>query len=216
MIFSYSFIDQFENCPKAAHDRYVLRTKRGEKESAIPGIEEHEAIAKRISHKIPLPEAYTRAENLVQPLEARGQLEAEVKLGVTREMEACDFFAGIVFLRGVIDVLMRRNGTAFIGDWKTGKVYEKELQLLIFALLVFENFENIDAIAAVNLWLKTGRPGAAQQFIRADLPQMRAEVYGHIRRLEEADEKDDWPEKPGPLCAWCQVVECKFNPRREK
>lgn len=213
MIYSYSFFSAFENCPREAQDRFVLRTPRPEKESAIPGIEEHAAIAQRLAHGITLPEPYLRAERMVQSLEKAGKALTEVKLGVTRDHEACDFFSGACFLRGVIDVLLLRGSVAFLGDWKTGKVREKELQLLIFALLVFAHHPEVGTIIAANLWLKVNRVGERRVYKIGEVPSMWAEVYARVAEIERAE---TWPEKPSPLCGWCQVVECKFNPRRER
>ena len=222
-VLSYSFLDSFENCRKQAHEVYILKSVPRFKESAQEGIEIHEALAKRIAGGAETPHA--SAERLVQSLERRGKAQTEVKLGVTRELEACDFFSKVVWLRGVVDVLLLGRGdadrpdrarSAFIGDWKTGKVREKDLQLQIFAALVFANYPEVENVRAVNLWLR--EPDLKMQprdWSRDRLPGLWAQILRLADHVEESERSGSWPARVNALCGWCQVVHCEFHPGRK-
>lgn len=210
MIHSYSSITQYENCPHAFHDRYVLRTKYPDTQDQAAGIAKHALLQHRIEDKSALPAELASAEPMIASLERRGPLHAEMKLAIDRDFTAHGFFGAAPWVRAVTDlVCVMPEMTLFVGDWKTGKVRETDTQLLINAITLMALWEKVERVIGANLWLRVGKVGTPYVWRREDLPAMRARLMGLTGPIESAT---TFPKKPSPLCGWCPVVTCEHNP----
>ena len=106
MIWSFSFLNKFLQCPHEAWHRYVLKdVPYVETEARRKGNEAHTALERRLKG-VPLPKELSRYEFFAQPLGRYEGIEPEMKLGVTAKGEPCSFFASDVWGRGKIDVLI--------------------------------------------------------------------------------------------------------------
>jgi len=222
---SYSFLDQFANCPRQAYHRYILKEKGVETEAQREGNLFDKAVEDYLLKDTPLPEKYLKfkgyADSLKQAVDV--QLYAQLKLGIKRDFTPSDFFGKEVWGRGVLDVALVKKrslgnpNVAIITDWKTGKSNEGKpysnngLQLKIFSLLLFCHFPGVEKITAFNLWLKDMKPGKVYSFVRGDRAALWKEVLPRIMAMEKAFATQSWPESPGPLCGYCDVTSCKYN-----
>lgn len=219
---SYTMLDQFANCNKQAFHRYILKEKGAETEAMRKGNEFDKAVEDRLLKGTPLPEEWAKYESYAAALRNTPdvQLYAQLKLGIKRDFTPSNFFGPEVWGRGVLDVALvkwRTPNTAIITDWKTGKNNEGKsysnggLQLKIFALLLFCHFPGVEKITAFNLWLKDMQPGKVYNFVRSDRAVLWKEVLPRIMAMEKAFATQSWPEQPGPLCGYCDVISCKYN-----
>jgi hypothetical protein len=220
---SYTHIDTFDNCPFQYHWKYILKNKEPATKEMEEGRKTHDALEKRVAANVVLPPMYAAyeplANSVVQMAQSSGAtIRTELKVGVNRELKACDFFGKDVYGRGALDVALlspeRAPEFAWIGDWKTGKTREKDFQVKIFAFFGFITYPTLKRVSACNIWLPTKKPGEAYKFFREDMPTIWAEIYIKLSAMEMAAASDNWVKRQSPLCAWCPVKDCEFNRKK--
>jgi hypothetical protein len=208
---SFSMLEKFENCPRSAFHKYILK----EKEPSTPAIEEgnrvHKALENRILHGTDLPSEYSKYESFAASIMRGIPARAELKMGINRELRPADFFASNVWGRCAADVVLMCDQFAWVGDWKTGKPREKELQVKICAMFLFKHFPHLTKVTGVNIWLKEMRIGEAYTFYKEKESEYWTDIIKRISNMENALATEYWPEKPSGLCGWCSVKSCKFN-----
>lgn len=215
-IASHTFITCFELCPKQALHRYVLKDlPREEKsEALLLGIAVHEALEARLKHKTPLPRDWTRWERYPLTFEMQpGELLVEWQGAVDRDGRPVDFWSEEAWWRGKLDVVMANGRAAVIADWKTGKPREDPDELETFAVLLQAAYPALERIAGVYVWLKDGTLSRHPHDL-SGTGQKWEELQTRWAKVEDAARLDYWPEKQTPLCGWCPVKSCRFNPRR--
>lgn len=214
---SYTMIETFEQCPRRAYHKFILREKEPSSKAQDDGIAAHQALEDRVKKGTALPGKFAAYEPLAASI-ARARegkiVYTELKMGLNRRMEATGFFGDSVWARGAVDVFLKGTDTAFLGDWKTGKIHEKELQVRIFAVFAFRHFPTVNKITACNLWLKDNKVGQPYIFTRENEDKYWADILPRVQKIEQACATGQWAEKPSPLCGWCPVKACQFNPNK--
>ena len=204
---SFSFLNDFANCPHKAYRRYVKKDlpRPPETPEQREGNTTHRLIMMYLrGHPNRLP---VSLEPFVLPFKAR-KAEAEVWLAMTEDMRPANEDEP-VWLKGKIDVLIVEPPNAFIVDWKTGKVREDPKELLTYALLLRANFPEVNKISGCYVWLKEGRMGAVYDL--TDVNRTYHAIKAAARQAEGYQLLGDWPAEPNALCAWCPVADCRFN-----
>lgn len=208
---SFSMLEKFENCPRSAFHKYILK----EKEPSSPAIEDgnrvHKALELRVRDGTPMPDDLQKYEPLVYSIVKAPIRHTELKMGITRQLTPCGFFDGSVWGRCASDVTIINGKYAWIGDWKTGKPREKELQVKINAMFLFKHFPEITEIIGTNIWLKEMKIGTPYKFTRDKEAEYWTDIVKRVQAMEMALEKEYWPEKPSGLCGWCSVKSCRYN-----
>ena len=212
MILSYTLVNDFENCPrKAYHVRVAKDVKQEPTPEMARGIAVHEAFEKRLKDDKPLPPDLGQFEPFALTLRNL-KVKPEYMLGMTENGHGCDFFAKDVWFRGKADVAVRAadRTSAWLLDWKTGKVREDPFELECQAMLLWANHPELAHIEANYYWLREARIGE-----RHNLTPTRVQTTIRIGRLanemRECQEKNHWPARPNPLCGWCPVWQCEHN-----
>lgn len=221
LVWSYTMLETFDQCPKKTFHRYVLKEKEPSSPELEYGNKVHKALEMRIKSNHKLPDDLAQFEPIAASLAAarKGKkIYTELKLGINRQFQICDFFAEDVWGRLALDVLLKGEGGAAIFDYKTGKPNDKELQLKMNSLFAFRGFPTVNIITALNIWLKDSppRPGEAYTFKREDESILWQDVMEKVGRLEHAQVNNQWPARPSGLCGWCPVLSCAHNPKRVK
>lgn len=215
MIFSYTLIDTFHNvCERQAYERFIAKSvKVDQTEDMEVGTRVHKYIEDHINGVDPLPAWLKHLIPVIESLKqhGRGATRTELKMGVTKDLAACDFFAGDVYLRGGIDLLLATDDRALIIDWKTGKKRDKELQLLIYALFIFAVLPMIQQITCMNYFVAENNAPMGQPFTwrRSQVSEMWREVLPLIHEIEAAIASGRFAEKPSGLCSYCPVQACQ-------
>ena len=120
---SYSSMSTFQQCPRKYYRlRVVKDIKEPEAEHLIYGNEVHKAAEEYVRDGTPIPAKF----DFIKPqidilLQIDGERLCEYKMGLTKELAACDFFAESVWWRGIADLLIINADTAYLIDYKTGK-----------------------------------------------------------------------------------------------
>jgi hypothetical protein len=215
---SYSSIKTFDQCPKKYFHLKVVKDVKDEPgEAADYGTAVHEAAELFITQGTPIPEKFAFMRPIVEPLaKKQGTKYAEIKLGVTSDMQPRDFFAKDVWYRGIADLLIVNGDKAWLVDYKTGKnaKYADIKQLDLLAGAIFVHFPKVETINSALLYV------VSQEMPRKIHHRQHLLTYmgvfdTQLDRLEAAMDNGVWNPNPSGLCSWCPVESCEhWRPRR--
>jgi hypothetical protein len=215
---SYSAIKTFDQCPKKYFHLKVVKDVKDEPgEAADYGTAVHEAAELFITNGTPIPEKFAFMRPIVEPLaKKKGTKYAEIKVGVTKELEPCGFFAKDVWYRGIADLLIIDGTKAWLVDYKTGKnaKYADMKQLDLLAGAIFIHYPEVEVINSALLYV------VSQEMPRKIHHRQHLLTYmgvfdTQLDRLEAAKENGVWNANPSGLCGWCPVETCEhWRPRR--
>lgn len=218
MRWSYSSMKLFEQCPrKYYHLRVAKDVVEPESDAMHYGTRFHEAAEQYIRDGTPLPEYFKFAKSALDNLNTfEGEKFCEYEMGITADLEPCEFKAPNVWYRGIADLLIinREKGEARVVDYKTGKSakYADPDQLELMSLCVFKHFPEVKKVKAGLLFVIANAFPKAQFDLRDEVRWDKWK-YKH-QRLQAAHENDTWNPKPSGLCkAWCPVLTCAHNGR---
>ena len=213
---SYSSLDLFKQCPQKYYRLRVLKdVKDPPAEHLNYGLAVHKAAEDYIGKGVPIPEKYVAIlkTSLDRLNEMKGEKHCELRLGLTQGLEPCGFFDPDVWWRGVADLIIINNDSAYVVDYKTGKSskYADTKQLELLSLAVFKHFPQVKKIKGGLLFV------VANDLIKANYEQDKAGVYWtkwleDTGRLEAAITNDVWNAKPNFTCRqYCPVHDCQHN-----
>ena len=206
---TYSQLDKFETCPKQFyHVRVKKDWKEPPTEHTIWGEKVHTAFENRILSKTPLPEGMNQWESMATKIEKlNGEKYAEIKMAVDKNFQVANW--DNAWSRGIADLVVKRDNSVAILDYKTGKRKPTE-QLMLYAGYAFASYPKIEYVSTGFVWLKEKKIDT-KLFNRKEIPIIWREFVGRVSKLEKAYETDKWVERPSGLCnGWCPVKDCKF------
>jgi CRISPR/Cas system-associated exonuclease Cas4 (RecB family) len=219
MKWSYSSIKLFEQCPrKYYHLKIAKDVVEPETEALLYGSRFHEAAEKYVRDDEPLPPYFTFVKQTLDNLkQISGERLCEYEMGITKDLQPCEFNAPDVWYRGIADLLIidREKGEARVVDYKTGKSakYADPEQLELMSLCVFKHFPEITRVKAgllfviANALVKSQYNAEQQDFLWTKWSDRN-------KRLAFASESDTWNPKPSGLCRkHCAVLTCSHNGR---
>ena len=197
MKWSYSSLSLFQQCPKKYHHLRVLKDiVEPQSEQMRYGLELHKAAEEYIRDGVDLPPGFEFMRESLEKLKALpGEKYCEYKLGLTRDLEPCEFFADDVWWRGIADLLVINGDEARVLDYKTGKdKYADTKQLEILSLAVFKKFPQVKVVRAGLLFV------IHTNFIKAKYEREKEmEMWNkwlpETNRMETAYEKNIWNAK---------------------
>jgi RecB family exonuclease len=210
LVFSYSFLNAYKNCPYAAAQRYIFKKlPYVETPEMKRGNEVHAALEHRIGANKPLPPELMPFEKYAQPFDGRAP-KTELKLGITATGAACDFFASNVFLRGKVDCTIMSPPNAYMADWKTGNSrFEDRFELDIGALMLRAKYPGLTHITGRYVWLKDDRLGQAYDL--SDTGKVMARILEYADVIEGDRRENTFEKTPSGLCGWCDCLDCEHN-----
>ena len=202
---SHTMLQDLSNCLWKGYRKYVVKDLPKEQKSKEQelGIYVHRAFetAIRACDVSTLPEVY---RPLAAPMVAMGAV-AELKLGVDEMGQAADFWSARG--RGVVDVLIKRPGTALLFDWKTGKVREDPRELMAQSYLLKANYPDIERVQGAYVWLAESRLGEMHNLTNTD--RWLNGTKSTLAQAQEAAETGHWRKTRNPLCNYCPVKDCE-------
>lgn len=215
---SYSSLKAFKTCPKQYYEIRVAKNFSfpAETDATRYGTEFHEAAEKYVRDGTDLPMHFSYVKGYLDTLRMLpGDKYCEYRMGLTKDLAPCDFFATDVWCRGVADLLVVNNdtGVARCVDYKTGKSakYADPDQLELMALMIFKHFPKIRKVKGGLLFV------IANDFKKSDYEVSHEHTYWRkwmmdVSRLENAHRTGVWnPNKTGLCRAHCPVVTCVHN-----
>lgn len=205
---SYSALTAFENCPlSSAHTRYYKDVPWIETEELRWGNRVHTALENVLKRN-----SMTSDELLVAPykkytdymLAAGGELHAELELALSEDLKPCDWFDARAWGRCKIDVTILKDGTAHVFDWKTGKVKNDNLQLIVCFIFLAIHFPEIQNFNGKFVWLKHDKvTGLDAPLSRAELLPYMQDLITRVQQFRTAWDNEHFPARPSGLCGWC-------------
>jgi hypothetical protein len=215
---SYSALDDFDNCPRAYHEKKVVKSVVEEPgEQQLWGIYVHKAFEDRQRDGVVLPADLEQHEPFMAKLQAApGVASVESQVAFSRDLKPCGFFAPDVWWRGVIDFRKVAGNQAMVVDYKTGKVKNKYDQLEQCVIQTFIAHPEVSVVRVAFYWTVTGEPGPSKDYTREDIPAIWARIVPKLKQYAEAFKTDTWQPRQSGLCkGWCPVTQCEFwQPKR--
>lgn len=216
IVWSFSSLKTFQQCPrKYYHTKVAKDVKEPDTKATLYGKEMHLVAEEYIRDGKPIPAAFSYLEPTLKMLAAiPGEKHCEVKLGLTRDMKACDFDAPNVWWHGIADLVIidEEKGLAHSVDYKTSKSarYADTKQLDLVAAGIFAKFPKIKKIKSALVFV------VSKEFVKADHTkenelQYMAQVVPDVDRINAAINTNVWNPVSGPLCKFCAVKDCEYN-----
>jgi len=214
---SHSALKDYEGCGRRYHEVKVLKKYPFQETIATRyGTDVHAAIEHYIVDGTPIPEKYIQFKPVVDAMMAKpGRKLAEYEMGVTIDLQPTGFKSENVWVRGIADILIidDDNLTAWVGDWKTGNNrYPDRDQLVLMSIMVFVHFPHIRKVNSALLFI------VKDDMVKMQMQRSQAEAIWwkyreRVARLEGSFANGVWNPNSTPLCGWCQVTGCEFNPK---
>ncbi len=139
---------------------------------------------------------------LAQP----GVKHFEYQMAVNHLLQPVGWFDKDVWIRAIADVLVVDGTTAYVLDWKTGKVKDNPTQLQLFALMVFWAFPQVQTVKTSFVWLKFNEVTNASYERRFSVALWNA-LRPRFDRVQEVIERGVFDTKPSGLCPWCPAAD---------
>lgn len=214
---SHSSLKDFEGCARRYHEVKVLKKYPFQETThTIYGKDLHKAAEDYVRDGAPLPPQFEFVKDTLDALIAKpGRKLCEHEMGVTKDLQPCDFNDPNRWVRGIADLLIINddNFTARVVDYKTGNnKYPDRDQLVLMSLMVFAHFPHIRKVNSALLFV-VKNDMVKMTMLREDAEQAWWQYRERVAKLEAAHSNDVWNPTQTPLCGWCQVTGCEFNPK---
>lgn len=230
---SYTALQDYENCPHAYATKRVYKTVKDEMgPEALWGNKVHKFLEHRLANKVPLPDLldpYTgrnvqELEKWPRAIESQlkegDEIKCEIKMCLTKEFKPTTFFAKDAWCRGIIDVMVLKDmgTTAYLYDWKTGKVKTDPTQLNLFVGIASRMFPKVERFITKFVWTKFDKVTPDQVdggvIMKEWVPGIWKDIYPRVKKMEDAYNAEVFPMKTSGLCkAHCPVLTCPHNGR---
>ena len=214
---SHSSLKDFEGCQRRYYEVKVLKNYPfTETEATRYGNQVHEALEMYVKEGTQIPPAYAQFQPVVDALLNKpGRKLAEYEMALTTDLLPTSWKADNVWVRGIADLLIvdDENLTAWVADYKTGNnKYPDRDQLVLMSIMVFAHFPHIRKVNSALLFL------VKNDFVKMSMTADEAKKHWwdyreRYARLEASFSNDVWNPNQTPLCGWCPVKTCEFNPK---
>ena len=212
---SFSSLKDYVNCPKQYHEVKVLkRFHKYPTPQMTYGNEAHKAMEHYVKDGTPLLKNYSHFKPVLDVLlETEGTKYPEYRMALDKDKNACEYGKGY-WVRGIVDLMILDDDTAFIVDYKTGSnKYADPKQLKLMALMIFAHFPQVQKIKAGLLFVAYNS-FMDESYERKDIDSLWAHFHSDLTRLSASYDADVWNPNPTPLCGWCPVKTCDFYKER--
>lgn len=213
---SYSKLKNYEVCPRKHYEvdiaKTAAETQSDDPDSALNwGNRVHAAFAAALTGKAPLsPEMKAFQIWVDRVLAGPGKLLVEQKYAINRNFKQTAYFANDVWLRTIGDVVRIDRDIALVLDWKTGKIVEDSVQLMLMAQALFSHYPELKLVRSEFVWLKH-EATTPEVFSRQEVADQWVGLLERVGSLENAHLTQTYPPKPGGLCkSYCPVNSCPY------
>ena len=162
-------------------------------------------LENRLLHGTALPQDSSKHEQVcttLQELTKDATLLAEQQLCLNENLTPTGWWDEDAWLRSILDVLIIKDSTAIVIDWKTGKRRPDFMQLQLFALQVFKHYPEVEKVKSSLVWLKEGKTDT-ETYTSNHTSLMWADLLARIERINQSYKTGNFPARPSGLCPWC-------------
>jgi hypothetical protein len=217
IVWSFSSLKTFQQCPRKYYHAKIApdAVRDPDTTATLYGKAAHTVAEDYISKGTPIPPQFEYMQGVLDTLNAiPGEKLCEVRLGLTRNLESCDFDAPNVWWHGIADLVIinRTTGVAHSVDYKTSKNarYADVKQLDLVACGLFAKYPEIKKVKSALLFVVSKEFVRAEQFAEFKDTYMDKSAVD-VARIEAARVSGVWNPVSGPLCKFCAVRECENN-----
>ena len=217
VVWSHSSLKDFEGCARRYHEIKVLKKyKFQETDATRYGTDLHKAAEDYLADGVVLPPQFAFVKDVLDALNNKpGRKLTEHKMALTEKLRPCEWGAPDVWVRGIADLLIidDENLTAWVVDYKTGNNrYPDREQLVLMSLLVFAHFPHIRQVKSALLFVV--KNDMVKHNMSVDETKEQWQRYRErSARISACIDSGVWNPKQTPLCGWCAVKSCEFNPK---
>jgi len=214
---SHSGLKDYEGCARRFYEVKVLKNYPFQETVHTKyGKQVHEAAELFVKDGTPVPAEYSFMEPILEQLmKINGRKMPELEMGVREDLTACAFDAPDVWARGIADlVIIDDDGLkAWVVDYKTGNdKYPDRDQLILMSLMVFAHFPHIRQVNSSLLFVV--KNSMVKHKMMVDQKDFHWGLYRErVAKLQASHTNGVWNPTSTPLCGWCQVKSCEFNPK---
>ena len=216
IVWSFSSLKTFQQCPKKYYHTKIARdVVEPDTTATLYGKSAHTVAEEYIRDDKEIPAQFEYMKPMLDVLsKLEGDKLCEVKLGLTKNLEACDFDAKNVWWHGIADlvVINEEKQLAHSVDYKTSKSarYADVKQLDLVAAGLFAKFPTIQRVKSALIFV------VSKEFVKAEhhremVPKYMEKPTQDVARIEAALENGVWNPVQGPLCKFCAVKQCEYN-----
>lgn len=213
---SYSKLKNFEVCPRKHYEvdlaKTAVETQEADGDSALVyGNRVHAAFKQALLSGDDLPEEFEMYQHWVKRVRlGPGELLVEQKYALTRDFQKAAYFAPTVWVRMIGDAVRIDRDLALVLDWKTGKILEDSVQLMLMAQALFSHYPALRYVRSEFVWLKDDCT-SPELFSRQEVADQWIGLLERVNALEHAHKTQTYPPKPGRLCKkYCPVKSCIY------
>ena len=214
---SHSALKDFEGCPRRYNE--VKNLNKYPFQDTIQtryGKDLHEAAEHYVKDGTPLPEQFSFVKGTLDALLSKpGRKFAEYEMALTEKLDPCAFHSDQRWVRGIADLIIINddNFTARVIDYKTGNnKYPDRDQLVLMSLMVFAHYPHIKRVKSALLFVVKDSI-VTHEMGKEDIEPAWWLYRERVARLAASHSNDIWNPNQTPLCGWCQVTGCEFNPK---
>jgi CRISPR/Cas system-associated exonuclease Cas4 (RecB family) len=210
---SYSGLKDYVNCPRQYYEVKVAKTFfKKPTQQMLYGSAVHKALEDYVGEGKPLEKNYERYQPMLDALlTIEGERLPEYRMALNTNLEPCTFGAEDYWVRGIVDLLVVGDDTAYIVDYKTGSAkYPDVNQLKLMSLMTYAHFPKVEHIKAGLLFV-AHNTFINEVYHRDQSEDLWKDFLPDLERLKLSYDNDKWPENPTPLCGWCPVTTCQFH-----
>jgi len=214
---SHSSLKDFEGCARRYHEVKVLKNYPfQETEQTRYGKDLHKAAEDYVKDGTPIPKQFEFVKPTIDALLAKpGRKLAEYEMGLTVDLKPCGFNDEDRWVRGIADLMIVDDDglIAWIVDYKTGNNrYPDTDQLKLMSLMTFAHFPHIREVKSALLFVVKDTI-VKYRMTFEETEKAWWEYKQRVSKLSSAFEYDVWNPTQTPLCGWCPVKKCEFNPK---
>lgn len=223
---SYSRLSDYRQCPHKFNLKYIQKCPNFAMDSKSPhlirGENVHRAlenyVVKRRAGENGIPESslseVEQTKSLIDGLMSIYDLHPEHKCAINDKFEPVDWFARDAWFRAIFDVVGFGNDL-FLGDYKTGKIYdyegtlERPGQLHLSAIVGAAVWPTFDKVQTVYVYVDH-KQTKRETFDREHCMAMREVLIAEHARVN-ADK--DFIATKNKFCNWCEALpsQCDFK-----
>lgn len=212
---SYSKLKNFEVCPKRMYEMDIAKNYVEELDpngALAWGNRVHDELKRTLQGGALSADLQPLLQHWVDRVKAGpGQLLVEQKYAITRMFQKTAYFADDVWYRGIGDVVRIDRDLALVLDWKTGKILEDSVQLMLMAQCLFAHYPALRYVRAEFVWIKDDCT-SPELFSRQEVADQWVGLLDRVNDMEQAAKAMNYPPKPNRLCKnYCAVTSCPFH-----
>lgn len=212
---SYSSLSLFKQCPRKYYRLRVAKNiPQQESEAMTYGKEAHKVAENYVRENIAIPGRFAYLKQyLARFKNMEGEKLCEHEMGLTKELEPCEFRSKDYWWRGIADLIIKNKDIAHVVDYKTGKSsrYADVKQLEILSVATFKHFPKVEHIRAGLLFV-VSKDLVSKDYVRGEIPELMENFNFDVERLDIAHETDVWNPIPNFTCGkYCPVTDCEHN-----